>query len=209
MENCQNRLVEKCKNENQIEKQPGSFRFDVAGHSLGGNRAQRLAAELPELISTVYTFQSPGVGDEQLVNKFEGYRKGVLEANPKATPGVDFPVVVHIRTEGDIVPKAGGNFLKGDYIIHLRRIDRTLGKGEVHSALSLSEDVELYSIEGKHHTEIGENKSRWEIARKKLGPLVSWLLIFFMADREALLFEKRLLLKAWLGEIREEPQQSV
>jgi pimeloyl-ACP methyl ester carboxylesterase len=78
----------------------------VAGHSLGGALAQIAAAKYPGLVSSVITFQSPGI-NRDLVAELDQYN---ARARARGGAGISS---THYRVEGDVVPRGGEALTSG------------------------------------------------------------------------------------------------
>jgi hypothetical protein len=81
-----------------------------SGHSLGGALAQINAAQFPDLVSRIVTFQAPGVSRE-IAQRIVDYN----QANPE-----DAIESTHHRVEGDAVPYGGQALTPG--LIHNHRM---------------------------------------------------------------------------------------
>lgn len=188
MTECEKRLRRKNKD---IEK----VLFDVAGHSLGGNRAQRLTIEEKKRIRAVFTFQSPGVGDPVKVAKFREYVEE--KKNKGGSAGYDYPYVLHTRTRGDIVTKVGGEHLPG-FVSELERTDKKLSLSKVHSKLSLHKKRDRYTRSGST-TRHKQRFKRWERMRRTFSGLLKWLSRFNTENDQAIVFQRKMILERILG----------
>jgi len=153
--------------------------FDIAGHSLGGNRAQRLAARYPHMTGNVFTFQSPGIGNKELILNFKTYQELTKKRDNDAVAGEDYPIHIRVCNEGDVVLKTGGDFLPPAKTITAKPSKGAYKLTEVHSEISLLRD----DREITHSTEDYKKKpNNSERVRKKIGPKISWLIGFFKSD---------------------------
>ena len=90
-----------------LRAHPGTI---LTGHSLGGAKAQQLAARLPEGVGGVVTFCSPGIGKETA----KGFRKyAAVTPDPFGKRQTKPISVRHYITEGDPVPWFGDTLIDG------------------------------------------------------------------------------------------------
>jgi serralysin len=85
------------------ELNPQGLKPDVTGQSLGGALTQWTASELPQLIGSAVSFESPGIASNA-IDKFT--------AN-----GGDPKQVTHYITDGDVVSLSGAAFLPGRVVV--------------------------------------------------------------------------------------------
>ena len=78
----------------------------VAGHSLGGFLAQAFTVRHPEAVSVAYTYNAPGFGDLESLQRFVGITSTAAESkitNVVATDGLDFTVALGTHKLGATV----------------------------------------------------------------------------------------------------------
>lgn len=103
---------------------------DLCGHSLGGALSQLTAAEWPDLVGDVVTFQAPGL---TRLNAFRG-EVGLEAHRPCPT---EHPRVTHYIASDDIVHKAGQRHLPGRTILVVG-VQLNRGAG-IHTAMGHSD----------------------------------------------------------------------
>jgi hypothetical protein len=188
---CRKEIVEENKGD------PNKIRFDLSGHSLGGNRAQRYTAKHPELVSALYTYQSPAL-DRETVDSFNERVKFLKEAKENPVPGRDYPCVIHVVNSKDLVTDTGEEHLPSDFVVTIKGVRESKGVGGVHTEVSLLKRDD-YKISVSKELRVPNKKI--ESLRKSIGSFVKWFIKNFMAmDKSQAIQEKTNELDEWLRE---------
>lgn len=82
-------------------------KVDISGWSLGGNVAQRVLADFPDLVNSITTFAAPGI-DQETADKYKT-RTAQMQAEGKA-----IPQVVEFVNKDDLATAAGQAFIPGN-----------------------------------------------------------------------------------------------